>query len=459
MSLYPTILIVDDEKNTREGLKTFLEGHDYDVLTAGDGNEGLKIYQQEKPDLVLSDIRMPGMEGTELLNKIKNVNPNALVVLMTAYGSVEDAVKAMKSGAFYYITKPVNLDELQFLIKKALASLTLVEENKELRQALYKEKFEKGEIQAKSKRMKDALKTVDQIAQSNASVLIEGESGTGKELIAHRIHDLSPRSSQPFIAVHCAALTETLLASELFGHERGAFTGATERKIGRFERAHQGSLFLDEIGEISPEVQVKLLRVIQEGEFERVGGTKTIKVDIRLICATNKILLEQVKAGRFREDLYYRINVINMKVPPLRERREDIPVLIDTFLKQFALANGKKISGIDPDAVDALTRYDWPGNIRELKNIVERMVVLSSESQITLALVPEDIRNPQAISGNGNGGKASPVSNGHNLNAMEKEYIRQALIEAHGNKSLAAQKLGISRRTLYRKIDEYKITE
>jgi two-component system, NtrC family, response regulator AtoC len=457
MSLYPTILIVDDEKNTREGLKTFLEGQDYDVLTAADGNEGLKIYQQEKPELVLSDIKMPGMEGTELLNKIKNVNPNALVILMTAYGSVEDAVKAMKSGAFYYITKPVNLDELQFLIKKALASLSLEEENKELRQALYKEKFEKGEILAKSKKMKDVLKTVDQVAQSNASVLIEGESGTGKELIAHRIHDLSPRSSQPFVAVHCAALTETLLASELFGHERGAFTGATERKVGRFERAHQGSLFLDEIGEISPEVQVKLLRVIQEGEFERVGGTKTIKVDIRLLCATNKNLIEEVKAGRFREDLYYRINVIYLKVPPLRERREDIPVLIETFLKQFAIANGKKIAGIDADAVEALTRYDWPGNIRELKNIVERMVVLSSESRITLALVPDDIRNSRGDSPQG--GQSPVVSNGHNLNAMEKEYIRQALIDAHGNKSLAAQKLGISRRTLYRKIDEYKITE
>jgi two-component system response regulator AtoC len=461
MSLYPTILIVDDEKNTREGLKQFLEGQDYDVLTASEGAEALKIYQEEKPEVVLSDIRMPGMDGVALLGQIKTANPNALVILMTAYGSVEDAVKAMKAGAFYYITKPVNLDELQFLMKKALSSLSLEQENKELRQALYKEKFEKGEILARSKKMKDVLKTVDQIAQSSASVLIEGESGTGKELIATRIHEMSARKGQPFVAVHCAALTETLLASELFGHERGSFTGATERKIGRFERAHQGSLFLDEIGEISPDVQVKLLRVLQEGEFERVGGTKTIKVDIRLLCATNKNLIEEVRAGRFREDLYYRINVIYLKVPPLRERREDIPALVETFLKQFAIANGKKITGIDADAMDALARYDWPGNIRELKNIIERMVVLTTEPQLNLALVPEDIRNPEYVPAGSSPQKGQPpaAAQGHNLMAMEKELIKQALKDTGGNKSLAAQNRGISRRTLYRKIEEYQIPE
>ncbi len=453
MSLYPTILIVDDEKNARDGLKQFLEAQDYDILTAADGEEGFKIYKQEKPELVLADIRMPNLDGIGLLNKIKNEHPHALVILMTAYGSVEDAVKAMKSGAFYYLTKPVNLEELQFLIKKALASINLEAENRELRQALYKEKFEKGEILAHSKKMKDLLKTVDQIAQSSASVLIEGESGTGKELIAHRIHDLSSRRNHPFVAVHCAALTETLLASELFGHERGAFTGATERKIGRFERAHTGSLFLDEIGEISPDVQVKLLRVLQEGEFERVGGTKTIKVDIRLIFATNKNLLEEVRAGRFREDLYYRINVIYLKMPSLRERKDDIPPLVEAFIKQFAIANGKKITGIQKEALEALTQYGWPGNIRELKNIIERMVVLATENEITLGQVPEDIKSSQP-------GK-NPVnfSQGHNLDAMQKEFIKQALQDAQGNKSLAAQKLGISRRTLYRKMEEYGIAE
>lgn len=452
MPICPTILIVDDEKNTREGLKQFLESQDYDVLTAADGEEGFQQYREAKPELVLADIRMPRLDGIGLLEKIKAENPNALVILLTAYGSVEDAVKAMRKGAFYYLTKPVNLEELEFLIKKALSSLTLAEENRELRRALFQEKFEKGDILAESKKMKDVLKTVNQIAQSSAAVLIEGESGTGKELIAHRIHELSPRKNNPFIAVHCAALTETLLASELFGHERGAFTGATERKVGRFERAHQGTLFLDEVGEVSSEMQVKLLRVLQEGELERVGGTKVIKVDVRLVAATNKNLIEEVKKGRFREDLYYRINVIYLKVPPLRERREDIPPLVNAFIKQLALSNGKKITGIEPDALEALIRYDWPGNVRELKNIMERMVVLSPDEKLSLSLVPEDIRNLE--------GPSPPHAPNHqpraqNLEDVERDFIRQALRESRGNKSLAAKRIGISRRTLYRKIGEY----
>jgi DNA-binding NtrC family response regulator len=455
MSLYPTILIVDDEKNTREGLKQFLEAQDYDVITASEGREGFELFLKEKPDLVLTDIRMPGLDGLALLEKIKRENPKALVILMTAYGSVEDAVKAMKGGAFHYLTKPVNLEEVQFLIKKALTSLSLEEENKELRQALYKEKFEKGEILAQSKIMKDVLRTVDQIAQSNATVLIEGESGTGKELIAHRIHELSARKNQPFVAVHCAALTETLLSSELFGHERGAFTGAAERKIGRFERAHQGTLFLDEIGEISQSTQVKLLRVLQEGELERVGGTKTIKVDVRLVCATNKNLLEEVKAGRFREDLYYRLNVIYLKMPALKERKEDIPLLAATFVKSSSLANAKKITGIAPDAIAALQAYDWPGNIRELKNIIERMVVLSSNSELTISNIPEDIRHPGYSQRRSD--PALPPSDQSSLSDIERDHIRRILEDVRGNKSLAAKKLGISRRTLYRKIDEYKL--
>jgi len=300
MSIYATILLVEDEKNTLEGMRSFLEGLDYDVLTAPDGDEGWKLYTQEKPDLVLADIRMPGMDGVQLLEKIKNHNPHAKVILLTAYGSVEDAVKAMKKGAFYYLTKPVNLEELEFLIKKSLASSTLEEENKELKQALFKQKFEQGKIIGTSKKMMETLKTAERVATSNAAVLIEGESGTGKELIAHRIHELSPRAHQTFLPVHCAALTDTLLTSELFGHEKGAFTGATEKRVGRFERAHQGTLFLDEISEIPKEAQVKLLRVLQDGEIERVGGTKLFKVDVRLICATNKNILEEVKAGHAR---------------------------------------------------------------------------------------------------------------------------------------------------------------
>ncbi|MCM8776114.1 MAG: sigma-54 dependent transcriptional regulator, partial [Candidatus Omnitrophica bacterium] len=382
MACFATILLADDEKNTREGLRQFLESQDWDVVTASDGEEAWGEYLRTKPDVVLADVKMPKMDGVTLLEKIKAKDPSSAVILLTAYGTVEDAVKAMKKGAFYYLTKPINLEELEFLVKKALASRDLEEENKELRQALFTEKFDRGEILYRSPKMKEVLDAVDKIAQSKSTVLIEGESGTGKELIAYRIHKQSPRSNFPFVPVHCAALTETLLTSELFGHEKGAFTGAMERRVGRFERAHRGTLFLDEVGEISLETQVKLLRVLQDGEIERVGSTKSIKVDVRLICATNKNLREEVQAGRFREDLYYRMNVIYIKLPPLRERPEDIPLFVDYFLKYFAQLNHKKLLGMDPDALDVLVRYDWPGNIRELKNIIERMVVLSSEPYI-----------------------------------------------------------------------------
>jgi len=451
MSLFSTILVADDEKNTREGLKQFLEGLEYDVMTAADGIEAAAMIRKDHPDIVISDIRMPGMDGIELLEKIRRENPAMPVILLTAYGSVEDAVKAIKKGAFHYLTKPVNLEELEFLVKKALTSRNLELENVELRQALFHQKFETGEILAQSAKMKDILKTVAQIAQTSSSVLIEGESGTGKELIAHRVHELSSRRGKPFVAVHCASLTESLLASELFGHEKGAFTGAVERKVGRFERAHQGTLFLDEVGEISVETQVKLLRVLQEREFERVGGAKTIKVDVRLICATNKNLLEEVRAGRFREDLYYRINVIYLKIPPLRERPEDIPLLVTNFVDHFSRVNAKPIEGIDPTAVEILKSYSWPGNVRELKNIIERMVALNQEKRLGIQSVPEDIRveNKREVS--------LPLYSPGRLDDMEKECIRAKLEEVKGNKSVAAKQLGISRRTLYRKIDEYGI--
>ncbi len=462
MSVYATLLIVDDEKNTREGLQRFLEGLGFDAVTAADGEEGWALFQKERPDLVLCDIRMPKLDGIGLLEKIKAQHASAAVILLTAYGTVEDAVKAMKKGAYYYLTKPVNLEELEFLINKALASRTLEEENRELKEALFKEKFEQGQILAESPKMREILKTVEQVAASNATVLIEGESGSGKELIAHRIHELSPRRNKPFVAVHCASLTESLLSSELFGHEKGSFTGASERKVGRFERAHQGTLFLDEVGEISQETQVKLLRVLQEREFERVGGTKTIQVDVRLICATNKNLLEEVRAGRFREDLYYRLNVIYMKVPSLRERRGDVPLLVKSFVEHYGRLNNKKIREIEPAAMDALQNYDWPGNVRELKNIIERMIVLSQGDVLTLAHVPEDLRQNKpaypllnTLPG-GTAGSSAPMASAQ-LEDMEKEFIRAKLQEANGNKSLAAKKLGISRRTLYRKIESYKL--
>ena len=453
-NLFSSILIVDDEKNTREGLKQFLVGKDYDVWIAEDGHQALKLLESEKPDLVLIDLKMPGMDGMTLLQKIKANRPNTIVIVMTAYGTVETAVQAMKAGAFHYVTKPLNLDELDLALKKALREQSLEHENKSLRQELLQERYETGKIICKSAKMKDLLQVAEQVAQSNATVLIQGESGTGKELLAHAIHNLSPRKNKPFITVHCAALTETLLASELFGHERGAFTGATERKIGRFERAHTGTLFLDEIAEISETTQVKLLRFLQGGELERVGSTKTIHVDVRLICATNKNLQAQVQAGKFREDLFYRINVILLRVPPLREHAKDIPVLAEHFLKHFAKINQKNIQAIRPQAMAKLQAYDWPGNIRELKNIVERMVVLAKDSSIGLDDIPENLYHKKN-GGNNNGNDVGLSAS--NIASMEKTLISQALKNFNGNKSVAAKKLGISRRTLYRKLGDYKL--
>ncbi|HPW64751.1 MAG TPA: sigma-54 dependent transcriptional regulator [Candidatus Omnitrophota bacterium] len=451
--MFESILLVEDDSNSRKGLTQFLQALDYDVITAANGREGFDLFKEENPDLVIADIRMPEMDGVTLLEKIREEKPSAKVILLTAYGSVEDAVKAMKKGAFYYLTKPVNLEELELLVKKTFSSRQLEEENRELKREIFSERYHEGTLIAESPKMKELLRTADKIAASSASVLIEGESGTGKELIARRIHEMSPRSQNPFVAVHCAALTETLLSSELFGHEKGAFTGAVERRQGRFERAHQGSLFLDEIGEISKDTQVKLLRVLQEGEFERVGGVKTIKVDVRLIAATNKTLIDEVKKQSFREDLYYRINVIYLKMPPLRERKEDIPPLVNTFMRQYGIQNGKKLRGIAPDALEALLRYDWPGNVRELKNIVERMIVLSAGEELTLDQVPDDIRGPRPVAASFVSGNSAVTT----LTDAEKELIRNALRETNGNKSKAAEKLGISRRTLYRKIEEYQI--
>lgn len=452
---WPTLLVVDDEKNSREGLARFLEGLNYDVLTAEGGEEALRQIEKEKPDIVLTDLRMPGMDGMVLLEKVKAKYPEISVVVLTAYGTVDNAVKAMKMGAFHYLMKPVNLEELEFLVKKALTSQSLREENIELRRELFRERFEEGTILANSEKMKRVLEMVDQVAPTRSTILIQGESGTGKELIAHRIHQMSPRKNQPFVAVHCAALTETLLSSELFGHEKGAFTGANERKIGRFERASGGTLFLDEVAEIPHDMQVKLLRVLQEGEFERVGGTKTIRVDCRLICATNKDLAQQVRQGQFREDLFYRINVILINVPALRERQEDIRPLFEYFVRTLSQVNHKKITGMDEEVLRCMESYAWPGNVRELKNVVERMVVLADQPKLSLKNLPEDLRAPQGSPVRGEAPDAGWDPATSNLRQMEKELIRLKLSENRGNKSKAARKLGISRRTLYRKIAEH----
>ncbi len=451
------ILIVDDEKNTREGLQRFLEQKGYEAHVAENGEEALKLAKELNPDITLLDLRMPGMDGMHLLHRLKAGHPKMVVLMLTAYGTVETAVQAMKAGAYYYLTKPVNLDELELILRKAIREQSLEHENQNLRQDLIREKFEEGKIVGESPVIKKLIDMAKQIAGSAATVLIQGESGTGKELFAHMIHDHSPRKGKPFITVHCAALTETLLASELFGHERGAFTGATERKIGRFERADSGTLFLDEIGEISEETQVKLLRFLQEGEFERVGSSKTMKVDVRLICATNKDLKSEVAAGRFREDLFYRINVIPLTIPPLRERGQDIPLLANYYVRYFSRQNQKKISGIAPEALQKLQSYSWPGNIRELRNIIERAVVLAKSDKIELQNIPDDLEGSSVIKRPSESLQKAETDNGVRLTALEKLAIERALKNVNGNKSLAAKELGISRRTLYRKLEEYNI--
>lgn len=455
MSYGSSLLIVDDEQNAREGLKHFLAGLDYDVYTAENGKEALSIIRAEKPEVVLTDLKMPEMDGLTLLHEIKRLKPDTTVIMLTAYGTVETAVQAMKAGAYYYLMKPINFDELELTLKKAFSQRSLEHENIQLREELIRERHEAGEIIGESQAIHKLISISKQVAQSDSAVLIQGESGTGKELIAHLIHSESQRAHQPFVTVHIAALTETLLASELFGHERGAFTGATERKIGRFERAHNGTLFLDEVADIPEPMQLKLLRVLQSGEFERVGSTKTLRANVRLICATNKNLKQQVEQGKFREDLFYRINVILLEMPPLRERPEDIPLLVQHYLVYFANRNRKHIEKMAPEALQLLSKYEWPGNIRELKNIVERVVVLSKTLVIGTEHIPEDIK----------GNKKWPIkSTGaskswNTIQEMEEEMIRKTLSELGRNKSLAAKHLGISRRTLYRKMDEYKIDE
>lgn len=450
--MFESILLVEDEANARKGLTQFLQGLDYDVMTASNGKEALELFKKERPDLVISDIRMPEMDGAALLEAILAGAPSAKVILLTAYGSVEDAVKAMKSGAFYYLTKPVNLEELEFLVKKAFNSYQLEEENKELRQELFRERYDQGRLIAQSPKMKELLKTVDKVAVSNAAVLIEGESGTGKELIAQAIHQFSGRTGR-FVPVHCAALPETLLESELFGHEKGAFTGANEQRKGRFELADGGTLFLDEIGEIPLATQVKLLRVLETRSFERIGGMETLQVDTRVVTATNRDLSAMVAEGTFREDLFYRLDVVSIHIPPLRERQEDIPPLVNHFLTYFANENGRPPMTISESAMSALCSYSWPGNIRELKNCVERMVVLTRGQAIELDNVPINIREKitPGIT------KTILGSSSCDLERNEKLLIARALEECKGNRTKAADKLGISRRTLHRKLATYGI--
>jgi len=454
------ILVIDDERNTREGLAAAL-GDRYDVLLAEDALKGMRILKEQNISIVLTDLRMSGLDGMEFTREVSTWPKAPLIIMLTAYGSVETAIEAMKVGAYDYLTKPINLDDLEMMIERGLETVRIRKENQELRSALDKHQGGVEGIVGNSPEMMDLLSEARQVAEARSTVLITGESGTGKELFAKAIHQMSPRNGKPFIAVHCAALNENLLESELFGHEKGAFTGASERQIGRFERADGGTLFLDEIGEITPATQVKLLRALESRTIERVGGSQPISIDVRLLAATNRNLKEMVDQGTFRDDLYYRLNVVNLKLPPLREHREDIPLLLNHYLKLTAEDNGKKLGGYTPETVKVLTSYNWPGNIRELRNCVERMVVFSRGSSLTLNDVPVEIR--QAV-GEQFQEKArqqkSDLQQSENpldIKANEKNVIIQALAQCGGNRSRAAELLGISRRTLHRKLHEYGI--
>ena len=444
------ILVVDDEPAQRELVSGFLARHGFEVLSAGDGREALERFRGEPVDLILTDQKMPGFSGLQLLEAARAVTPEVAVIVMTAYGTIEHAVAAIKAGASDYLTKPLNLDELLHRIGQVRDRQRLVGENRELRAALQERHRVEGVI-GESGRMQEALSLVRRVAASDATVLIRGESGTGKELIAKAIHYASRRAEGPLVRINCAALPEGLLESELFGHEKGAFTGAHAMRRGRFELAHGGSLFLDEIGDLPPHLQVKLLRVLQEREIERVGSSHPIQVDVRLLAATHCDLEALLKEGRFRDDLYYRLNVVTISVPPLRERREDIPLLLDHFLSRFARENGKTIRGLTREARETLLRYDYPGNVRELENVVERAVVLTRDEVIGLADLPLAVREPEPDTGEAAGLPAA-------VEGLERRMIREALARADGIQTRAAELLGISERVLRYKLRKYGLS-
>jgi two-component system, NtrC family, response regulator AtoC len=456
--MQPTILIVDDEKHTRDGLRRLFDD-DYDTYVAEDIAGAMSVLEREQIDVMLTDLRLAGDDGMALIERALKLTHPPICIMMTAYGSVDTAVEAMKRGAYDFVTKPLNLDKVEMLVARALRSRNIEQENRTLKQQV-DERFGLENIIGESPALREVLDVIRQVAPSSANVLIDGESGTGKEVAAHAIHNLSRRSKAKFVTVHCAALSPTLLESELFGHERGAFTGAHERRIGRFEQANGGTIFLDEIGEIDQSTQVKLLRVIsEERTFERVGGNQPLKADVRLIAATNKDLEKLVAEGKFREDLYFRLNVVHITMPPLRDRKEDIPLLVRSFLRHFCKLNEKPLLDVTADAMNTLLTYDWPGNVRELRTAIEHGVVMASGSKITLRELPMNVRRAAGGGAALPGGvtpsrafseKASPLD----LHETERKLIAQALATTNGNITAAAKKLGISRRTLHRKINE-----
>lgn len=449
------LLIVEDEKSQREMLEGFLIQQGFSVSSVESGKRALEAVRQEPFDLVFLDYKMPQMNGLQTLQELRKINPELTVVMMTAYGTIETAVQSMKTGAADYLTKPIDLDELLLLIDRASQRILLQRENRELKERL-REKYHFDQIVYASGKIEEVLNLTGRAANSEATVLIRGESGTGKELIANAIHYASPRAGRPFIKVNCTALPENLLESELFGHERGAFTGAVQRRIGRFEQAHTGSIFLDEIGDLSPSLQMKLLRVLQEKEFERVGSNQTLKTDVRVIAATNRNLEEALQKKTFRDDLYYRLNVVTIFLPPLRERREDIPPLVDHFLRKYSEKNRRTVPRISKEARDLLLQYDYPGNVRELENIIERSLVVSRGDTITVQDLPFQIREELQEA------KLHLDPEGESLNAMlshiERDLILKALEKHEGVQTKAAQSLGLSERVLRYKMHKYGLS-
>ena len=449
----PAILIVEDEAKMRRLLELNLGEDGFTTFSAEDAETGLKLLRENPIDLVLTDLKLPGMNGLEFLQMIKRQNAALPVVVMTAFGSVETAVEAMKAGASDYVLKPFSLAEMRLVIRKELDVRNLREENRSLREALGK-RYSHPNMVARSPKMQEVLATVERVAPTNATVLLGGESGVGKDLVARAIHEKSKRASGPFLKINSSAIPENLLESELFGFEKGAFTGAVASKPGKFELADKGTLFLDEIGDVPPATQVKLLRVLQEREFERLGGTKTVKVDVRLIAATNRDLRQALEQGTFREDLYYRLNVVPIDIAPLRERKEDIPDLVNLFVTRFAGESGKGIEGITPQAMQILVNYHWPGNVRELQNIVERACALSRGPQLEAG----DIHIDQRPSKGGNGAPGF-LPEGMTLEQWEDEMVQEALKRANGNKSQAARLLGLSRNALRYRLSKIGIAD
>jgi len=449
------MLVVEDEKAQREMLEGFLIQQGFTVSSVDGGKRALDAIRAEPFDLVFLDYKMPQMNGLETLQGMRKINPELVVVMMTAYGTIETAVQAMKEGAADYLTKPIDLDELLLLIEKVSERILLQRENRELRERL-RERYQFEQIVYASGQIEEVLNLTGRVAKSESTVLIRGESGTGKELIANVIHHASPRADRPFIKVNCTALPENLLESELFGHERGAFTGAVQRRIGRFEEAHSGSIFLDEIGDLSPSLQMKLLRVLQEREFQRVGSNQTIKTDVRVIAATNRDLEDALQRKVFREDLYYRLNVVAIFLPPLRERREDVAPLIDHFLKKYSRRDGRTVPSVSKEARDLLLQYDYPGNVRELENIIERSVVVSRSDVITAQDLPFQLRESAKEA------RIDLDSGGKSLNAMlshiERDLIMKALGKHGGVQTKAAQSLGLSERVLRYKMRKHGLS-